>query len=374
MRSRLLADLESAISNAPDQLTACRLRAELASHWARRESGPKASEALGELRGMNVKFGDPILSAWINVGDALILLGEGRQRDAVDRLERASAVARAAMLQREASVAWAWLAYVAYTRNDFASMVQRINDVLALGSAADASASARAHMLVGQSLHFVRQYDSARPWYESAKLLIERKRDDGLRSALMFNLATHHVSNYRQAVLRNQGSGLPLFLLELATESVLSYDREVGIDSLDAYANTLRASVHLFHERFDEAFEAFGTSIETAEKQGLGRMKSLYLSEMAYCALRMGRSKDEVTALAASAEAAVSTEVQIDDVASTHSRLAQINIALSDPAKYERNNALAVAAWNRQEQFEREVLAHLETVFALLEHRQPPVC
>lgn len=366
MTSRLLGELEQQILSASDARTSACRKAELAAHWARRGRSDEARSVIAELRALNVRAGDPLLSVWIHIADGVLELTEGREGEAVGRFNRARAVAIATNAQREQSVVAAWLAYVAYTRNDFQSMVASVNAVAFLGRNADVSAGSRARMVVGQAFHYAGNYAFARAWYDAARALATDIGDDGLVSALLFNMASHHVCNYRHHTLRGQLPSVSFELLSIVTESVRNYDEMIGIESLASYEGTLLASVHLFHGRFREAYDTFLEFVDVAESQGLARMKSLYLADMALCAVRLN-DVSEGRRLAEASEFALSDLVHIDDRASTHSRLGQVYRLLEDQDAASQQLMLAETQWEKHSQFQRQALVYLGQVRPLAE-------
>lgn len=358
MTSRLLANLNERISSSTDELSRACFRAQRAAYLGRRGDEVEASAEIVALRQINSAFGDPVLSAWIHIAEGVVELTVGRHPAAADKFERARAIARAVNMPREASIAVTWLAYIDFTRNDIPALVCKVNAVARLKMDADASARARAKMLVGQTFHYAGKFDEARLWYEAARELAVEAGDDVLMSALLFNIASHHVSNYRQSELRGGLTSAPIRLLALTTDSVSNCDRLVGINSLDSYGATLLASVHMFHERFSEAALLFERFIDLAETQGLKRMKSPYLADLAYCLGRLG-DLENARQRAERAEFAISDLVHVDDLAATRSRLAQTFELLGDADASAFQRKLADQCWCDHENLQRTFLEHL---------------
>jgi tetratricopeptide (TPR) repeat protein len=356
--SRLLSTLNARISAAPDQLSAACLRAERAAHLARRGEYGEVVAEISSLRHLNTRLGDPRLSAWVHLADGVNELTEGRHQAAIDRFERTRAVAGALRMHRENSVAVSWLAYIAFMRNEIDALVGKLDEVAALGDEADKSAVSRSKMLVGQAFHYAGRYDLARSWYRGARELAVEVGDDVLTSALLFNIASHHVSNYRQQLLRGGLESAPIDLLVLARESVTSYDDLVGINSLSSYAGTLLASIHLFHGRFAESSNLFGKFIDVAERQGLERMKAPYLADLAYCQVKLGEL-DAGRRTVRLAQEATSLGVHVDDLAATRSRLAQTLEFLGEPTLAAQQMRMAEELWSQHEEFQRGLLDKL---------------
>lgn len=361
MISRLLAALNARILSAPDERSAACLRAEAAAHRARRGESEVVAAEISSLRDLNAHWGDPKLSTWLHLADGVYELTEGRHQAAVDRFERTRAVASALGLYRQMSIAASWLTYIAFMRNDTDALISKVNEVAALGGEADPSAVSRSKMLVGQTFHYAGRYDLARPWYQSARELAVEVGDDVITSALLFNIASHHVSNYRQHSLRGGISSAPVGLLAMASESVANYDEMAGINSLDSFGGTLLASIHLFHDRFGESSKLFKEFIDVAERQGLERMKAPYLADLSYCQVKLGEL-DAGRTYACLAQEAISRAVHIDDLAATRSRLAQTFSLLGEGILSTEQADLADELWARHEEFQRGLLDKLATV------------
>ena len=361
MTSRLLTNLENMIACEEDVLMRAQLRAERAAHLARRGGMADAKLELLSIRQVNSVHGNPRISIWTHIAEGVVELTEGRELAAIDRFMRARAVAIAVDALREISVISAWLAYIAYTQNDLHRAVTRINEVSKIGVNADRSALGRSRLLIGQAFHFAGEYDVARPWYAAARDIAVESGDDGLTSALLFNIASLHVYNYRQYILRGQSATVPLDFLALTTESVRNYDKLIGIASLKSYERALVASLHLFHGRYREALVVFGEFVAISEGEGLGRMTSLYTAEMAYCAVILG-DNSLAAKLASEAEVAITEAVHVEDRAATRSRLAQIYGALGDMDSTSQQIAIAEMEWSKHESFQREVLKGLASL------------
>lgn len=353
--SPLMADLHRRLAGASGVEAAC-LRAELAAHLGR--SGEDIGVELSLLREMNVALGDPLLSVWIHIAEGIFEITCGHGDAGLARLRRARAVALAVGLIREQSIVDSWLAYHAYARNDIFEVIDLAKSVLTLSSAADIGALGRVQMLVGQAFHFAGDFAQARPWYESTRAIASKTGDHGLHSALLFNLASHHVCNYRHFLLTGSPLSLAPDLLQVTTASVRSYDELVGVTSLGAYDSTLRASVHLFHGRYIEAFELFKTFMISAEDSGLSRMFPLYVAEMALCAASLERTS-EAYGLLEEAIDSIDDDVHVDDRAAANCRIAQVFALLGKQAMAEEYRSIGMGDWSQHELFQAEILERL---------------
>lgn len=342
-----------AVAQEPEKY---RLRAELAMHLAR--AGDDVSSELAELRQQNLRYGDPFLSVWIHLADGVRSLTDGLVTDAEQGFARARAVALAIQAGRELSVVDSWQAYIQYTKNDILGAIKKVAALFSTAAVADKTALGRSMMLVGQMHHFSGSAELSRPWYVAARDVAIETEDHGLHSALLFNMASHHVCNYRHHVIRGSRRSIDLDLLRATVESVKNYDRLVGIDSLKSYEVSLLASVHLFNERYSEALALYQGYLAKDRFDALSRMSSLYISEMAVCAASLG---DFTLArkYVADADSALSELVHVDDIAATRSRLSQALELLGDAEAAASQRSLAESFWSRHEEFQGEIRREL---------------
>ena len=366
MKSRLLDALNAKINSVDDAVLVSCFVAERAAYLARRGDSERAANEIAEVRKRNLRWGDPRLSVWVNIAEGVLELTAGNDEAAIDRFDRSVAVSRAVGMEREFSVAEVWLAYIDFSRNEIGNLVDRLNRVLRDQSLADTSALARARMLVGQSFHYCGKYESARPWYSAARALVVENGDDVLHSALMFNIASHHVSNYREKELRGRLTSASARELVLIGESVRNYDEIAGITSLDLYAGTLAASLEMFSGRFAEARVIFEKYVTPARMQGLERMMSSYLADLAYCSARLG-DNEAASRYAAIACDSIGSLVHLDDLAATRSRLALVFDHLKENNRKVEQMLLADELWGRHEVVQ---LGNLERL-SRLDHQLP---
>lgn len=362
MTSRILSDLERSIRASSDEREIALLRAERALHLARRggESQSNARQEIDVLRKINLSWGSPELSAWCHLAEGMLQLTVGNYARAADSIERARAVAASVSDRRSQSWAVTLQAFLAYVRGDIDDVNEKVRRVLDWIVDADSLAVARAKMLVGQILHYAGRYESARQWYAESRSLAMSRGDDGFASALLFNVASHHVCSLRHQYFRGANIHELARLVSLAVDSVKNYDDHARISSQSSFSSTLQASIYIFMEKFEEAEVLLRSSEDKADEEGLSKMKSIYLADLAYCRLKMGMIEDAV-AVAAPAENAISDVEHPENAAYTRDRLAELysdlgytersislhDVATSDWRRYEHEQGLAVDSLRR---------------------------
>lgn len=350
MNSQLLGDLERSICTSTDEREIALLRAERALHLARRggESQSSARQEIDLLRRLNLSWGSPELSARCHLAEGMLQLTVGNHVRAADSLERARAVAASVSDRRSQSWAATLQAFLSYVQGDIGDVSEKVRRVLDWTVDADPLAVARAKMLVGQILHYAGRYESAREWYAESRSLAMSRGDDGFASALLFNVASHHVCSLRHQYFRGQDVLGFARLVSLAVDSVRNYDDHARILSQSSFSSTLQASICVFTGKFEEAEVLLRSYESQTDEEGLLKMRSIYLVDLAYSRLKLGLIEDAVTA-SASAESAISDLEHPENSAYTRDRLAEIYSALGDDERSISLHGAAMAGWQRYE-------------------------
>lgn len=329
MTSRILSELERSICTSRSEQETALLRAERALHLARRggESETFASQEIQTLRRINSTWGHPVLSAWCHLAEGMLQLTIGNHKRAADSLERARVVSFSVSDRRTQSWAIALQAYLHYVLGHIEESILRVRQVIDWVDDADPLAVARAKMLAGQLLHYAGRFDLARSWYAESRSHAISRGDDGFVSALLFNIASHHLCMLRQEYFRRRDTSAIARMIVLAVESMKNYDELVDIKSQESFSSTLRASIFVFCERFIEAQSLLQSVQGLAEREGLSKLSSICLADLAFCHLKMGDAERAVHAALAAEEAIVEVE-HPENAAYTKDRLAQIYEAL----------------------------------------------
>jgi tetratricopeptide (TPR) repeat protein len=354
----LLIDAE--IASASDQVSADCLRAKRAAYLVRQGHLAEARAVLDVLRAKYDAHPTAAISSWLNFVGGVSLVFEGRNAEAVDKMQRAHVLASAVGFLPMRALCAGWLANLKFGVLDIQAVGDRLAEALQYATRDDHQALSRACLVAAVSLHFGGRYDLARPWYESAQAHAVKESDEATLSALMHNKACMSISNLRQAALTGAVAPTRQLIPDalLQANSTINYDSLVGTESASTWAPILRAQALSLYGRFAEALDAYGVHVELGKSQGLSRVLCYMYADIAWCASQMG----DLHKSRASAELAIRSvepSTLVDDRAATHSRLAAVFKVLGAVEEGTHHAAVAADAWAAFGQLQRQIITRL---------------
>lgn len=344
-RSRLLARVEADLASAQragEQLKAQELAGQRATLLVRQGDLDAAREALTALHQTAFSSPHPVLAAWINLAEGLLAYYTDFGQAARDRLERSLALARSAGHRPVQAQAHAFLALLCLAHARIADCGRHLTEGFALAEADDHMARSRLNMVVAMALHHGGDAEAAGPWYGKARLHAAAAGDDATLSALIHNNAQYRVAEVRRAAA--QGLAAQTAGLLPGVQSINNYDSAMGINALDMLTPLLRAQVLVVTEDPAQALALFEEHLPHALANGLARMGSSLMAEVAWCRLQLGQ-RDAALTLARENELELDIGCDADDLAITYSRLAQVFAGLDLPQDAQRYQVLADHAW-----------------------------
>jgi len=353
-RSRLLASLESAIKAADNPIEAQCLRAERAALLARQGQLERAHGVIDELNSQLAwQPGNKVLRAWIALAEGLHGYFSVIGRDAQATIELAYALAADGGPARLRATTAAWLANMAFNKDDeWPRMAELVREALDTAAPDHHGARARATLVAGYAYHFGGEVERAQPWYEASRRHAIAEGDEAHLSALMHNQAWMRASQARMKMLFESADDLgPVTQALMGAESIGHYDAGIGTASLGSLVPMLRAQVLTAQGRWAEALELFALHFDSALGEGLQRIAACLLADRAWCELSLGRH-DKARALAGAAEQALVEPIDIDDRAMASARLAQVQEMLGEAglAARHRDESQRLYAQHREQQ------------------------
>lgn len=342
---RLLARLEAEIAAAAHPLEADCLRAERAIYLARQG---RLHESRMELSMLQMRYASQphaVISAWLGLGEGLLTYFSDLGTGTSDRIRRAYALSGAARAMRLHALSAAWLAQMDWVREDAPTMLRHLAVALQFSGPHDHSVRSRAAMVIGFAYHFGDRFDLAQPWYARTRHHARAEGDDATLSAMLHNIAWLNSTNERWHLLTGRGTRPVARQMLMSAESSSNYDDLLGPTvALGAIVPMMRAQILAMQGQWAEALALYEQHMAEALAQGLLRMKGNLLADMAWCRLQTG---DTPRALqdARNAAAAAEHEVDRDDRAAAHSRLAQVFAALGEAGLAERHARQADEDW-----------------------------
>ena len=329
MRSRLLGRLDAQIASEPDAVRQASLRAQRAMHWARQGAHEAVLREVGAIREAFGKRPNAEVTAWISLAEAVNSFYSQPGPQALDRLRRAQALARAIGHVELQALSAAWLAHLEFNASRMEPMIEHAAEALRLAGPEHHAALARASLVVADAYHYAGRFDLAKGWYAAVRQHALVDGDDAMISAMLHNVAAFRANNVRMeaafGVLDEDQAARAL----LEMESTRNYDLGIGTASLNLFVPLLRAQLFAAVGRHDEALRLFEEHVELTPSQGMTRLLPTYLADMAWCLLRTGNS-DRARATLRRALAQPVEHSDPDDIAAAYARFSMISAAIGD--------------------------------------------
>jgi tetratricopeptide (TPR) repeat protein len=358
-KSRLLARLDAALAKTRHPVDHACLRAERAGFLARLGHFDEARAVIASLHGQFDHHPNPAVSAWLSMAEGWMLHFGSMSGGARDKLKRAQALSTAAGLTQLQALSSAWLAHMDYVANDMEDMVRNVSLALKLASADNHSARARASMVVALAYDFAGRTDRAQPWYIRVRDHATTDGDETTLSALNYNISSHRVHHAMQAAIFGGDAIEQARQALVSTEATGNFDAWVGTVALDALLPMHRACIASIQGQYGEALALYEKHLDDARKQGLGRLASNYLADMAWCRWHLG----DVAGARRDTEAAaedIDIAMHTDDRAMAHGRLASLFKLLDDTDAAQRHAVSSRDCWAEHRKVQASVIEALE--------------
>lgn len=362
--SRLLTRLDDAIAKAGDTVEGDCLRAERAIYLARDGDVLRAKEALVQLKAKYLQRPNLAMSCWLWLLDGLSAYFEdARLTRALDAISRAQALATSGNLPRLEGLSSAWLAHLEFMKPRPKAVRENVLRAMEKSPKGDFGIESRVAMILAFSFHFAGRLDLAQPWYRGAHNLATNEGDRATISALLHNEATLRLANvrhsrYRANVVADGGA----FAL-LSAQSNEQFDLMRGSAALAFLTPMLLAQALTLDARYDEALELFTAETAKSVSQGAAKWHPVYCADKAWCHVQLGQT-DQALASASEATQLAQGDVQIEDLASVHSRLAEVFELLNMTSERQAHAAEAESAWAAYERIQSDFLGALADIRA----------
>jgi tetratricopeptide (TPR) repeat protein len=326
--SRAIARLDQFIASATDPHDAACWRAERAALLARHGHPEEARAELDVLKTSPVV---PRVQAWLALAEGLTAYFSDLDVTARVQLRAAYDASAAARQGRLHALAAAWLAHMDYVRHDIPNMMRYLVQALQLAATDDHAARSRACLVAALGFHHAGRFDLALPWYQATRRHAVAEGDDATLSALMHNMAWLRGNHAREASIFGGADPDEVQQALLGAESTANFDAGLGGASLQSLVPILRAQVLVVLGRYQEALALYEECLSGAIDEGLARMEGFFRADIAWCKFKSG----DVSAArreARRAQLLLNDEIDVDDRACAHGRLAQLFEALGEPA------------------------------------------
>ena len=361
MASRLLTRLDEAIARERRPLEQLLLGAERVGLRARAGRLLDARRAMVPLRARHATHPQPASAAALGMADALIDYHDDLDSQARVKLQSAYASSVEAGRASLQALCAAWLAHLDYVRNDLPGMVDHAALALRLAAPEHHAARSRASLVIANSYHHAGHFDRARPWYERARRHAHAEGDEATLGAVLHNMAALRVYLAREQAVKPAGRSLVDEAAQAlaVTESSAHFDAGIGTHVLPVLQPILRAQVLSIQGRHAQAMAHYEVYLRDALAQGLSRIECSLRADMAWCRLKLSQpllAREQ----AAAAEAAIEPGCDVDELAFSHGRLAQVWAGLGQDAAAARHAQQAEQHWARHAEDQARIVLLLD--------------
>lgn len=344
MSSRFLERLDNQINAASDRFIRRCLLAERAAYLARLGEMNLARDDLRNVQSENNLEPNIRVSILANIADGVINYYQDMSPIAIDRYQRARALASASGQDDLQARIDSLIALLEYGFHHFDRMFEHLEQAAAKASVDDYQTLCRICMIAGQTLHLANNYDLAIAWYQKAKYFANEAHDDASMSALLHNMASIWVVNWRNSQLGKIATTDSPQVARVGANSTSNFDQIIGSSALAELTPLMKAQILSLECKYEEALKVYTLTLPSLSLKALGGWRSWLLADMAWCNLQLGNIKDAKIGFENSARE-LSEEHHLDDQAATLTRLSEGLDILDQKELADSSRIKAIAAW-----------------------------
>lgn len=277
------------IASAADPIQRNCLRAELAAYVARLGKYERAKGIIAELRA-DAQWSSVRLIALIMFAEAITQLQDEFASEALDRLRRAFAIAKAANLQDLASTIAAWLAHFEYNAGSFGAAATWVQQCRDRAVSMSDSGRARLFLTFADATRHVGNFAESDRWYSASRRLAVGLGDEAFLAACMYNRAAYGIARARLDCL---SSGIAPDLarrLMLEIESAANYAAATGNLSAKYLQQMWRARLLMILGKHAEALPLIEAVMTNLPESKHPKMRVVLDADVATCQLHLGNS------------------------------------------------------------------------------------
>jgi tetratricopeptide (TPR) repeat protein len=363
MNSRLLTILDTQIAEASDRFIRRCFLAERAAYQARLGEISLARNDLEIARAENSAEPHARVTILVNIADGIFNYYQDMSPVASDRYQRARALAIASGQDDLQARTDSLIALLEYGLHHFEQMFWYLEDAAKKASIDDKQTLCRICMITAQTLHLANSYDLATKWYRKARQFANEAHDEASVSALLHNMASIWVVNWRNSQLGKISTKDSPQVARLGAESTLNFDQIIGTSALAALTPLMKAQILSLECKYDEALKVYNAMLPSLSLKALGGWKSWLFADMAWCNLKSGNI-DEARIGFERASSELSDEHHLDDHAATLSRLSEGLQALEQNELGKSYELRAVEKWESFTQLQDQMRRMAEKFLA----------
>lgn len=318
--------------------------AKKAAYLARRGEFDVARSLISQLRSSREIYCFPRASIWISIADGILDFFVGNEDSAAEKWRRARVLSSSFEMFDLAALVGAWQAHYAFGKFDFDLLHGGIQTALEHVDLGNAERLARLFLVLGESSHLAGSRARANEWYSRSRICAQKIGDETITSSTMYNSAAMQIVNIRWHLFARMADSGDSSLTVVDANSVESFDGLVGITAWPDLTPVLKAQALSLSGRSLEAKEIYDQFLDRLQGDAHSRHLCWLTSDWAYCGARTG-NLEWARRVAMLSLDQVSPRVQIDDLASTYSRLSQTFALCGLDGEAELYADLSRAAW-----------------------------
>lgn len=292
----------------------------------------EAAVILKRVRGDGATY-EPRLSAWVTFCEGLIEHFGTLTERAIRAFRRGYAVSIAAGDIELAAISSAWIANAEYQSGNLAAVPGALVQTFTHADRANATARARACVVVADMHNYAGDTASARAWYRRARDAAVEDGDIAMQVVAMYNDAGYRVSHVVLDDCRSASDEHAVMLASLSVDSVANLELGLGARHLTSMAPLLRAEVRTVQRKWDEAIGLFDAFLCDKSVEMHNRLRPKFRAQRAYCLAMAGDRTAAVKEVSAAIED-MDACPDFDDLFVLHARAASVfELALMEDAR-----------------------------------------
>jgi hypothetical protein len=295
--SPLLSRLNTELRAATDLEQRAELGARIAGYLARAGEFAEAKVRIDALR---QEFGhgeSGRVTVWLMLAEGLLHLYQDLSPAALDRVNRAQALARAMRYSTMTALATAWKAHIEFETSKFDLMIRSLQLALSEVGTTEHDAQTRIAMVLSNSYMICGEVAAANRWFHEGRAHAVKNGDQASIEALLYNRAAFGLAWLRVAHCDEARSREELRVARMEIQSARNLQDLIGIQALSNHILLWEARLCVLEERFLEAIERL-TTVRTKSPFARYNFSQSFIDlELAFCYARTNDSAAALDAL-----------------------------------------------------------------------------
>jgi len=267
-------------------------KARLAIYYAQKGDSIAAAKQVSQIRNALKVHDSAYGVVYANLAEATICFQGGSNGEAVSKSRRAYALSKALSDKGLISMSSAWLAHFFFNAGQYENAINSASECLAEPNYCEKIATARACLVIANLYHFFDNFQSAKEWYDAARIAAVDEGDEVMIGVILYNIVTYRLNNTRMSQLTAGSFDFNTFRLNLEAASSSNFDSGVQSSALPLLLPFLNAQVLTLNGRFSEAAELFEKWLFRDVSGDMKRLYPALRADYAWCLANIGRKNE----------------------------------------------------------------------------------